>query len=34
MTQGNVMRILLTFTVPSLIGNLLHQMYSITDSII
>lgn len=34
MTQGNVMRGLVAFSVPSLIGNLLHQVYSLTDSIV
>ena len=34
MTQGDVLKGLLAFSVPSLIGNLLHQIYSITDSIV
>ena len=34
MTRGDVMGGLLTFSVPSLIGNLLHQVYSLTDSIV
>ena len=34
MTQGDVMGGLLAFSVPSLIGNLLHQVYSLTDSIV
>ena len=34
MTQGDVMRGLVAFSVPSLIGNLLHQVYSLTDSIV
>lgn len=34
MTQGDVTRGLLAFSVPSLIGNLLHQVYSLTDSVV
>ena len=34
MTQGDVGKALLAFSVPSLIGNLLHQVYSLTDSIV
>lgn len=34
MTQGDVLRALLAFSIPSLIGNLLHQVYSLTDSIV
>ena len=34
MTQGDVRKALLAFSVPSLIGNLLHQVYSLTDSIV
>lgn len=34
MTAGSPMRLLVRFTVPALVGNLLHQVYSITDSII
>ncbi len=34
MTHGDVMRGILAFSVPSLIGNLLHQVYSLTDSIV
>ena len=34
MTQGDVLGGLLAFSVPSLIGNLLHQVYSLTDSIV
>ena len=34
MTQGDVMGGLLAFSVPSLIGNLLHQVYSLTDSVV
>ncbi len=34
MTQGDVTGGILAFSVPSLIGNLLHQVYSLTDSIV
>lgn len=34
MTAGNPEQLLLRFTVPTMIGNLLHQVYSITDSMI
>ncbi len=34
MTQGDVLSGILAFSVPSLIGNLLHQVYSLTDSIV
>lgn len=34
MTQGNVSRLLISFTIPTLLGNLLNQVYSLTDSII
>ena len=34
MTQGDVLGGLLAFSVPALIGNLLHQVYSLTDSIV
>ncbi len=34
MTRGYVLGGLLAFSVPSLIGNLLHQVYSLTDSIV
>ena len=34
MTRGDVLGGLLAFSVPSLIGNLLHQVYSLTDSIV
>ena len=34
MTKGSVLRALLMFSIPSLIGNVLNQVYSITDSII
>lgn len=34
MTRGDVLGGILAFSVPSLIGNLLHQVYSLTDSIV
>ena len=34
MTAGEVLPALLTFSIPAVIGNLLHQVYSITDSIV
>ena len=34
MTQGDVMGGLLAFSAPALIGNLLHQVYSLTDSVV
>lgn len=34
MTQGKVLSGLLAFSTPALIGNLLHQAYSLTDSIV
>ena len=34
MTQGEILPALLAFSVPAVIGNLLHQVYSITDSIV
>ena len=34
MTNGDVMGGLPAFSVPSLIGNLLYQIYSPTDSIV
>lgn len=34
MTQGDVTGRLIAFSVPSLIGNLLHQVYSLTDSLV
>lgn len=34
MTRGEVLPALLAFSVPAVIGNLLHQVYSITDSIV
>ena len=34
LTHGDVLGGLLAFSVPSLIGNLLHQVYSLTDSIV
>ena len=34
MTQGNPIRLLMSFAIPMLIGNLFQQVYSLTDSII
>lgn len=34
MTQGNVWKLLVTFSIPLIIGNLLQQMYNTADSII
>lgn len=34
MTTGNPRELLLAFAIPTLLGNILHQVYSITDSII
>lgn len=34
MTEGSPLRLLTVFTIPALAGNLLNQVYSITDSII
>ncbi len=34
MTRGRVLPLLLAFSVPTVIGNLLHQLYAITDSIV
>lgn len=34
MVTGNPMQLLLRFTFPMMVGNLLHQVYSITDSIV
>ena len=34
MTEGGPFRLLILFTLPALAGNLLNQVYSITDSII
>ena len=34
MTAGSPLRLLTAFTLPALAGNLLNQVYSITDSII
>lgn len=34
MTKGSVLRAILMFSIPSLIGNVLSQVYSLTDSII
>lgn len=34
MTEGNIVKILLLFSVPLILGNLLQQMYNTVDSII
>lgn len=34
MTKGNPTRLLLSFTMPMLVGNLFQQFYNIVDSII
>ena len=34
MTQGNIVRQVLLFSVPLLIGNLLQELYNIVDSIV
>ena len=34
MTEGKPLSLLWAFTFPTLMGNLLHQAYSITDSIV
>ena len=34
MTQGNIWKLLNTFSIPLIIGNLLQQMYNTADSII
>lgn len=34
MTQGNIWKLLITFAIPLIIGNLLQQMYNTADSII
>lgn len=34
MTSGGVWRNLIAFSLPALIGNFLHQVYSLTDSIV
>lgn len=34
MTQGNIWKLLITFSIPLIIGNLLQQMYNTADSII
>ena len=33
MTSGNSLKLLLTFMVPLIIGNIFQQMYSISDII-
>ena len=34
MTEGRVMRSLLAFSIPALLANMLHQVYTLTDNII
>lgn len=34
MTQGNTTRILITFAIPLMLGNLFQQLYNTTDAII
>jgi len=34
LTNGNIMKTLLLFAVPMILGNLLQQIYNITDTII
>ena len=34
MTEGNIFKILLFFSIPLILGNFLQQMYSTVDSII
>ena len=34
MTQGNTVKLLLTFSVPMLIGNIFQQLYNFADSVI
>lgn len=34
MTQGNVMKSMLLFAVPMILGNLLQQCYNIADTLI
>ncbi|MDE7210744.1 MAG: oligosaccharide flippase family protein, partial [Lachnospiraceae bacterium] len=34
MTQGNVMKSMLYFAVPMILGNLLQQCYNIADTLI
>ena len=34
MTQGNTSKILITFTIPMLLGNVFQQLYNTTDAII
>ena len=34
MTKGNPTRLLLSFTMPMLVGNIFQQLYNIVDSII
>ena len=34
MTEGSPVRLLLTFSVPMLIGNIFQQLYNLADSVI
>ncbi len=34
LTQGAVWKVILTFAFPLLIGNLIQQVYNLTDSVI
>ena len=34
MTQGNPMKLIFTFAVPMLIGNIFQQLYNMVDSIV
>ena len=34
MTEGNIWKLLIVFSIPLILGNLLQQMYNTADSII
>ena len=34
LTKGNITKVLLQFALPMILGNLLQQMYNITDTLI
>ena len=34
MTEGNILKTILVFSIPLILGNLLQQMYNTVDSII
>ena len=34
MTEGSIMKLIMKFSVPLLIGNLFQQVYSLVDSIV